>query len=242
SCDVYFYQLGLDLGVDAIHRHALALGLGEPTGLDIPAEKAGLIPSKDWKRRARREPWYAGETLSVAIGQGYVLTTPIQLATMMAGIANPEGVRMRPRVVLRTEDAEGHPLQQTQVREAARLEYRQAQLDLVRDGLRGVVGSERGTGRRAEVKGFPVAGKTGTAQVVKLPSDSKLPDDLIPWEHRDHALFVAYAPASDPEIALAVVLEHAGGGGAMAAPVARAVIEAYRSLRGGEVSRVGGAP
>ncbi|MFU8855726.1 MAG: penicillin-binding protein 2 [Deferrisomatales bacterium] len=237
SCDVYFYQLGLDLGIDAIERHSLALGLGRPTGLDIPSEKGGLVPSREWKRRARREPWYTGETLSVAIGQGYLLTTPLQLASMMAGLAHPEGVRMRSRIVTGTEDAQGRPLQEVPSREIGRLGYRRAHLDLIRDSLRGVVASERGTGRRAEVAGFPVAGKTGTAQVVKLPAEAALPQDSIPREHRDHAWFVCYAPVDDPEIAVAVLVEHAGqGGGAVAAPVARKVVEAYRSLRGGAVT------
>lgn len=232
SCDVYFYQLGLDLGIDAIHRHSLALGLGQPTGLDVPGEKGGLIPSKEWKRRARGEPWYTGETLSVAIGQGYVLTTPLQVAALMAGIAHPEGVRMRSRIVSGTEDAQGRPVLEAAGREAARLGYRRAHLDLVRAALRGVVAGERGTGRRAEVKDFPVAGKTGTAQVVKLPAEAGLPQEFIPREHRDHAWFVCYAPAHDPEIAVTVLVEHAGqGGGAVAAPIARKVVEAYHDLR-----------
>ncbi len=237
SCDVYFYQLGLDLGIDAIERHGLSLGLGMPTGLDIPGERGGLMPSRDWKRRARREPWYTGETLSVAIGQGYALATPLQLASMMAGVAHPQGVRMRLRIVTGTEDSQGRPLQEVPIREVGRLTYRRAHLDLVRESLRAVVASERGTGRRAEVPGFAVAGKTGTAQVVKLPAEAGLPQELVPREHRDHALFVCYAPAHDPEIAVSVLVEHAGqGGGAVAAPMARKVVEAYRALQGGDVS------
>lgn len=231
SCDVYFYQLGVDLGIDAIHRHSLALGLGQPTGLDMPGEKAGLVPSKEWKRRARGEPWYTGETLSVSIGQGYLLVTPLQIASMMAGLAHPEGVRMRSRIVSGTEDSQGRPVLEVSPRQAGRLGYRRAHLDLVRDSLRGVVASEGGTGRRSEVEDFPVAGKTGTAQVVKLPEEAALPQALIPREHRDHAWFACYAPAQDPEIAVAVLVEHAGeGGGAVAAPVARKVVEAYRDL------------
>jgi penicillin-binding protein 2 len=231
SCDVYFYQLGLDLGIDGIYRHSLALGLGQPTGLDMQGEKAGLVPSKEWKRRARGEPWYTGETLSVAIGQGYMLSTPLQLASLMAGIAHPDGVRMRSRIVSGTEDSQGRPILEVARREAGRLEYRREHLDLVRGALRGVVASERGTGRRSEVKDFPVAGKTGTAQVVKLPAEAGLPQALIPREHRDHAWFACYAPAHDPQIAVAVLVEHAGeGGGAVAAPVARKVVEAYRDL------------
>ncbi len=230
SCDVYFYDLGLQVGVDEIHRYALELGLGRPTEIDLPSEKDGLIPSKEWKRRARKEPWYPGETLSVAIGQGFVLTTPLQLASMTAAVAHPQGVRMRPRIVLRTEDAEGRPVREIAPREAGRLEIRGTHLDTIRRGLRGVVAEEKGTARKAEVKGFPVAGKTGTAQVVKLPADNDVPEELIPWERRDHALFVAFAPVDAPEIAVAVVMEHGGHGGSAAAPVAQAVIAAYRDL------------
>ena len=230
SCDVYFYQLGLDLGVDTVHKWARELGLGEPTGIDLPSEKAGLIPSKSWKRQARKEPWYTGETLSVAIGQGYVLTTPLQLASMIASVAHPQAIRMRPRIVAKIIDAEGRPLEEMPPREVGRLTFRRAHLERVRTALRLVVAGPRGTGRKAAVEGFPVAGKTGTSQIVRLPGGTAVPEAEIPWERRDHALFVAYAPADDPEIALAVVVEHGGHGGAAAAPVAREVFEAYRSF------------
>ncbi|GAB4256812.1 penicillin-binding protein 2 [Deferrisoma sp.] len=230
SCDVYFYQLGLDLGVDGIARWGEALGLGRRTGVDLPGERSGLLPTRAWKRRARGEPWYAGETLSVAIGQGYVLATPLQLASMMAAVAHPQGVRMRPRLVTRIEEPAGHVVHSLAPEEVGRLPFSMAHLGLVRRALREVVAGERGTGRRAEVPGFPVAGKTGTAQVVKLPSERNLPDDQIPWEHRDHAWFVGYAPADRPEIAFAVLVEHGGHGGAAAGPVAARVVEAYRDL------------
>lgn len=231
SCDVYFYQLGLDTGVDAIHRWGAELGLGRATGIDLPGENGGLLPTKAWKRRARQEPWYAGETLSVSIGQGYVLTTPLQLAQMIATVANPQGLRLRPRIVARIEDGDGAQVEEIPRREAATLPFRATHLELVRRALRQVVVGEHGTGKRAEVEGFPVAGKTGTAQVVRLARDGKYDPDKIPWEQRDHALFVCYAPVTAPEIAVAVVVEHAGHGGSAAAPVARRVIEAYRELR-----------
>lgn len=237
SCDVYFYQLGLDLGIDTIHKYAVALGLGSPTGIDLPGERGGLVPSSAWKRQARKEPWYTGETLSVSIGQGYMLVTPLQLASMIAAVAHPQGVRMRPRIVARVEDAEGRPLVEIPPQEAARLDLRRIHLDRVRDGLRQVVAGLRGTGKRAEVEGYPVAGKTGTSQVVKLAGERGVPEEEIPWEHRDHALFVCYAPADDPEIAVAVVVEHGGHGGSAAAPVAQKVIEAYRLLRQEGVTR-----
>ncbi|MDF1553464.1 MAG: penicillin-binding protein 2 [Deferrisomatales bacterium] len=239
SCDVYFYQLGLDTGVDAIHRWASELGLGSPTGIDLPGENSGLLPSKAWKRRARNEPWYAGETLSISIGQGYVLATPLQLAQMIAAVANPQGLRLRPRIVARIEDGDGTQVEEIPRREAATLPFRATHLELVRRALRGVVAGDHGTGSRAEVEGFPVAGKTGTSQVMRLSRDQKYEEDKIPWEQRDHALFVCYAPSDDPEIAVAVVVEHAGHGGAEAAPVAQRVIEAYRELRAPPVHTAG---
>ena len=230
SCDVYFYQLGLDLGVDAISRWAGELGLGRPTGIDLPGERGGLVPTKAWKRRARGEPWYAGETLSVAIGQGFTMTTPLQLASMMAAVADPQGRRLRPRLVVRIEEPGGRPIQEVPVQEVGRLPFRRTHLERVRRALRQVVAGAHGTARKADVEGFPVAGKTGTAQVVKLPEERNRPEEEIPWEHRDHALFVGYAPTDDPRIAFAVVVEHGGPGGSTAGPVARRVVEAYRDL------------
>jgi penicillin-binding protein 2 len=242
SCDVYFYQLGLDTGVDGIHRWASELGLGSPTGIDLPGENSGLLPSKEWKRRARKEPWYAGETLSVAIGQGYVLATPLQLAQMIAAVANPQGLRLRPRIVARIEAGDGTQVEEVPRREAATLPFRATHLELVRRALRGVVAGDHGTGNRAEVEGFSVAGKTGTSQVVRLSRDQKYVAAEIPREQRDHALFVCYAPSDDPEIAVAVVVEHAGHGGSAAAPVAQKVIAAYRELRAPPVDTARMAP
>lgn len=231
SCDVYFYQLGLDTGVDAIQRWSAELGLGSPTGIDLPGENAGLVPSKEWKRRVRKEPWYVGETLSVVIGQGYVLATPLQLAQMMAAVANPQGLRLRPRIVARIEANDGSQVEEIPRREAAVLPFQATHLELVRRALRQVVAGERGTGKAAEVADFPVAGKTGTAQVVRLSRDQPYEPDQIPREHRDHALFVAYAPSNAPEIAVAAIVEHGGHGGSAAGPVVRRVLEAYRDLR-----------
>jgi len=249
SCDVYFYQLGISLGVDTIHAYATQFGLGLPTGIDLPGERYGLVPSKEWKRSARSRPWYAGETLSVAIGQGYLQATPLQLASMTAAIAHPDGVRMVPRLVTQINDARGGPVEIIPPKEASRLQVRRFQLDLVRKGLRQVVASPAGTGGRAEVRGYPVAGKTGTAQVVGQRREDAS-EKWIPWERRDHALFVCYAPADDPKIALSVVVEHGGHGGSAAAPIARAVVEAYRTLQEQDLGKAaplamatgGGAP
>lgn len=230
SCDVYFYQLGLDLGIDTIQRYARHFGLGLPSGIDLPGDRQGIVPSKEWKKTVRKQPWYAGETISSSIGQGYVLTTPVQLASMIAAVAHPRAVRMAPRLVLRVEDAEGRTTEEIPPREAGRLPFQQTHLDAIRQGLRRVVAGPGGTGSAAEVWGYPVAGKTGTAQVVGMKGDEGS-QDWIPWEKRDHALFVCFAPFEAPKIAISVVVEHGGHGGTTAAPIARAVVQAYRALQ-----------
>jgi penicillin-binding protein 2 len=225
SCDVYFYRLGLELGVDAIHKYATMLGLGAPTGIDLPGEKSGLIPSSEWKQRVRKEPWYAGETLSISIGQGYVTTTPIQLAAMTAAIAS--GKRMKPHLVLRVEDVEGHTVETVQPEELGRLPVNDSSLMYVRDGMRRVVNSPGGTAQRAKVDGYTMAGKTGTAQVIGIKREG-VDLSATEWKYKDHALFVAYAPYDDPQIAIVVVVDHGGHGGSVAAPIASAMVAAYR--------------
>ena len=165
-----------------------------------------------------------------------MLTTPLQLAQMMAAVAHPEGLLLRPRIVARIEGGDRQLVEDVPPRQEGVLPFRATHLELVRRALRGVVAGERGTGHRARVEGFAVAGKTGTAQVVRLARDQEYVEERVPWEERDHALFVSYAPFEDPEIAVAVVVEHGGHGGATAAPIARAVIEAYRDLRAPRVS------
>jgi penicillin-binding protein 2 len=225
SCDVFFYQVSQRLGIDAIARYARAFGLGQKTGLEFGHERAGTIPDTQWKMATRKEPWYAGETLSAAIGQGYVTATPLQMVNMIAAAAT--GRRMRPHFVLQTETPAGEIIEGERVEEIGALTLRQTTLNQVRDGLRAVVSGPRGTGSRAALPGITVAGKTLTSQVVKLRKQ-RTPIGQIPWRHRDHAGFVAYAPVEAPEIAIAVIVEHAeAGGGKIAAPVAHDVLEAY---------------
>lgn len=227
SCDVYFYQHGLELGIDTIARYAKAFGLGQLTGIRLGNEKAGLIPTVEWKERVKKEPWVRGETVSAAIGQGYNLVTPLQLAMAYAALANG-GKLWEPRLVLRLEDFEGNVLETREpvLRNTVGLDA--AVLDEVRKGLVAVVQGERGTGARAKVEGIEVAGKTGTTQVVSLDLVEGLEEDEIPVRYRDHALFTAFAPAENAEIAVAVLVEHAGeGGGSAAAPIAQKVIAAY---------------
>jgi len=225
SCDVFFYQVSQRLGIDAIARYARAFGLGQKTGLEFGHERTGTIPDTEWKMTHLKEAWYAGETLSAAIGQGYVTATPLQMANMVGAVAT--GKRMRPHFVFRTETPAGEVIEGEQVEEIGTLALRQTTLNQVRDGLRAVVNGPHGTGSRARLPDVNVAGKTLTSQVVKLKKQRQ-PIGQIPWKFRDHAGFVAYAPIEDPEIAIAVIVEHAeAGGGKIAAPVAHDVLEAY---------------
>ena len=242
SCDVFFYQVGVGLGIDTIASFARRFGLGARTGVSLQGEASGLIPTRAWKERVRGEAWIKGETVSASIGQGFDLVTPIQLASAYAALANG-GLRFPPRIVQRLESWDGEVVAETPPGEPMEAGISPAFLDEIRSGLVAVVegtpvasaeagtSSPRrlyGTGARARVSGLSVAGKTGTSQVVRLDVVESLADDEIPLRYRDHALFAAYAPAEDPEIAIAVVVEHAGeGGGAVAAPIARKVLSTW---------------
>jgi penicillin-binding protein 2 len=230
SCDVYFYELGQRLGIDKIAEHAQNLGLNRPTGIDLEGEKPGLIPTRVWKKKTRKEPWYPGENLNAAIGQGYILVTPIQLANLVAAIANG-GTVYRPQLVKRVEDYRGEVVNRlaAEVRYDAPLSAKT--LQLVTQALEGVVSEKRGTGGRVRMKGIRVAGKTGTAQVVRMKQDEEESED-VPEKYRDHALFAAFAPVDDPEIAVAIIVEHGGHGGSAAAPIAGQVLERYFTKTG----------
>jgi penicillin-binding protein 2 len=229
SCDVFFYQVAQRLGIDTIAKYARAFGLGMPTGIGLDHEKAGTIPDSAWKRKRFKQPWFAGETLSAAIGQGYVTATPLQMANMIATAA--VGKRFRPFFVNQVESPEGEIVHAETPEETGALPVRPTTLMQVREALRDVVNTDRGTGKKARLKGIEVAGKTGTSQVVKL-GEKRLKASQMPWQQRDHAWFVAYAPVDAPEIAVAAVVEHAdGGGGAVAAPVVHEVLARYFELK-----------
>jgi len=230
SCDVYFYTLGRRLGVDKIAQYARRLGLGKETGIDLDTEKGGLIPTTQWKLKRWGIPWQQGETVISAIGQGFVLTTPLQMANLISSVFN--GGRMyTPQVTEWVRKANGESLFEFAAisREAG---IKPRHLALVKNALVGVVNQPHGTGSKARLNDIVVAGKTGTAQVVALRKEgaSKREED-IPWEFRDHAWFVAIAPASEPEIAVAVLIEHGGHGGSAAAPTAKEIIKAYLQAR-----------
>lgn len=229
SCDVYFYQAGERTGMDALARWGLVLGLGRPTGIDVPGEKEGLIPSPDWKVKARGEVWFPGETLSAAIGQGYVLVTPLQLAALYGTIAR-RGVHMDPYLVSRIEDVEGNELYRRDPTVRRESDIPREVFERIIGALEGVVWEEAGTGRVARMAGVPVAGKTGTAQVVRLQESQGGEEEDIPYELRDHGWFVAFAPTQRPEIVAAVVVEHGGHGSSSAAPIVARLIKKYGEL------------
>lgn len=239
SCDVYFYQVAQRLGIDTIAEYARRLGLGVPTGIALDHEKGGLIPSSEWKRRVRGEPWFAGETLSVGIGQGYVLATPLQMARLIATVANG-GTVYRPRYVARIEPSSGEPAEETTPEVVGRAGLRPTTLLALREALRDVVNSPTGTGKKARLPTIEVAGKTGTSQSVAM-GRQRVKSSQLRKEQRDHAWFVAFAPVEAPEIAIAVLIEHAsGGGGAIAAPIARGIADFYFALTRGRAYEVAG--
>jgi penicillin-binding protein 2 len=229
SCDTYYYVLANDLGIDAISRFMAQLGFGSRTGIDIPGEAEGVLPSQEWKRRRFRRPeqqkWYAGETISIGIGQGYNSYTPLQLATAIATIAN-NGVMFRPHIVNFVEDIRTRERTYIEPKPLRKLDVKPEHLKVVQDALVGV--NKEGTGRRAFAGAeYVSAGKTGTAQVIALKQGEKYHESRVQERHRDHALFIAYAPADNPKIALAVIVENSGFGARAAAPIARQVFDYY---------------
>jgi len=226
SCDVYFYQVGQRLGVNRLAGYATRLGLGEKTGVEMEHEKAGLIPTAEWKMKRYGKPWQEGETLSVAIGQGFDLVTPLQLALMTATVANG-GTLYKPSLIETVRDPDGRVLRQFEPVVLDRFTGQGHNLQLVRAGLTEAVNGRHGTGRRARLENITVAGKTGTAQVVRLKQYKHLKEEDIPYKYRDHAWFTCFAPAENPEIAVSVLVEHGLHGGSGAAPIAKAVLEKY---------------
>jgi penicillin-binding protein 2 len=230
SCDVYYYRVAQDLGIDRIGEFLGKFGLGKPTGIDIPNEKGGILPTREWKERARREVWYPGETLSVGIGQGYLVMTPLQLAHATARIA-ARGKGAQPHLVHAVEDPLSGQITAVKPNYLPPIKMRSAGAwDRVIHAMELVTTAPYGTAQAiGKTAPYRIAGKTGTAQVVALAQDQEKAPELkaTPWEQRDHAWFMAFAPADKPQIALAVLVEHAGHGGSVAAPIARAVLDAY---------------
>ena len=226
SCDVYFYQVGLRVGVDALAEYANRMGLGHKTGIDFEYEKSGLIPTANWKKLAKGERWQEGETLSISIGQGFNLVTPLQVCQMTSALANG-GTLYKPFLVEKILDPEGQVVKDFAPTVEVELAGMDKYLELIRDGLVGAVNDRHGTGKEARLKGITVAGKTGTAQVVTMEKFKEVSEEDVEYKHRDHAWFTSFAPAENPEIAVTVLVEHGGHGGSAAAPVAKKVLAKY---------------
>lgn len=220
SCDCYFYECARRTGIDAIEQMSKRFGLGQVYGLEIPGEKSGLVPGVEWKQRTRRGKWTTGETYNVGIGQGALLLTPLQLCVMTARLANG-GKTVTPHVIKTFNDRP-----RDDIPPITSLNLDPAHVAIVHDGMDAVV-NEGGTAARSriDIEGVTMAGKSGTAQVRKLTEDLRgKPFEQIPWEFRDHALFIAFAPADKPKYAVSVVIEHGGGGSKVAAPIAKEMI------------------
>ncbi len=228
SCDIFFYKVSQKLGIDNIAKYAMMLGLGRKTGINLAHEAAGLIPTEEWKRSRYGQEWSPGGTLSCAIGDSYVVTTPLQLANAYAAIATG-GVLWKPYLVKYIESPDGHILKEFQSEPLGKVTISQKTLALVHKGLYQVVNDPHGTSYGAHIPGIDVAGKTGSTQVIGL-SAVKLRStkcENMPFNLRDNGLFAAFAPPDDPSIAVAVITEHSCHGATRAAPVALAVIKAY---------------
>ena len=241
SCDVYFYEIAKRTGIERIAAMGKRFGLGAKLEVDLPGEKAGLIPTPKWKRGALDAPWHKGETLIVGIGQGYLLVTPLQLAVMTARIASG-GFAVVPRLT-RSVSQDGVRMEQPQnTFESLNLPPRH--MEIIRNAMVNVVNSPRGTAYKSRITelGQEMAGKTGTVQVRRISKAERetgvLKNKDLPWKERDHALFVGYAPIENPRYAISVVVEHGGGGSKAAAPIARDIlVEAQRRDSAGDLIR-----
>jgi penicillin-binding protein 2 len=230
SCDVFFYHVGQQLGVDRLAWYAKACGLGSPTGINLDREAGGLIPTAAWKKKRTGIAWQEGETLSLAIGQGFNLATPLQMASLIAAIANG-GTRYKPMILESVMSADGRLLQKNRPLAIGKIPVKSSTLALVRQGLWGVVNGEHGTARGSRLPDIEISGKTGTSQVVGRKKDDPFGREEKPAHLRPHAWFVAYAPSAAPKIAVAVLVENGEHGSGAAAPVARELIKSYLRSR-----------
>jgi penicillin-binding protein 2 len=226
SCDVFFYQLGLKLGIDRIAFFSNGFHLGRKTGIALGSESPGLVPTRAWKERRFNEVWLKGETVSASIGQGFNLTTPLQLAVAYAAIANG-GTVLRPRILLRQSGPDGTVEQGPEPESLGKVPVSPEHLATITRALEAVVHEQGGTGGRARIPGVRVAGKTGTSQVVHLKETEDLEEDEIPFKFRDHGWFAAFAPVEAPEIVVIALAEHGGHGGSAAGPIVNAVLSRY---------------
>jgi penicillin-binding protein 2 len=237
SCDVYFYEISSDIGIDNMHYYLNQFGLGHQTGIDISGEHPGLVPSREWKRASFRDPadqrWFHGETVIASIGQGYMLATPLQLASAIAAVAT-RGARYEPHLVAAVEDGLSGERILTPYNRLADVgiedpAHWDAVLNAMHDVMQSVRGTAYATGRDAP---YQMAGKSGTAQVFSIAQDEEYNEDEIEERLRDHALFISFAPLDNPRIAVAVVIENGSSGSRVAAPIARAIMDEYLGYGG----------
>jgi penicillin-binding protein 2 len=232
SCDVYFYEISIDIGIDNMHEYLDRFGLGRPTGIDVSSERSGLVPSTEWKKGAfsnrSDQHWYLGETVIASIGQGYMLATPLQLASATTALAT-RGIRYRPHMVAAYENTlTGKRTMTTPERLADVGIDNELHWDTVIGAMHDVMQSPRGTARAAGSNAaYQMAGKSGTSQVFSISQDEEYNEEEVPERLRDHALFLAFAPLNDPKIAVAVIVENGSSGSRVAAPIARAIIDEY---------------
>ncbi|MBN2809973.1 MAG: penicillin-binding protein 2 [Deltaproteobacteria bacterium] len=229
SCDVYYYNLATRMPIDRIAAYGATFGLGKLSGIELQEEKSGLMPCSSWKLKNVHAQWYTGDTISVCIGQGYLTTTPLQVAAMYTVFAN-RGIYYRPHLVKRGIELPTHSsTDNISSAGGTRVEISEPHMQAIREALWQVVNDKRGTAYKSRItrKGWEMAGKTGTAQVVKQNLEDLKSGEETPWRFRDHAWFAAFAPYNDPKIAIAVLIEHGGHGGSTAAPIAKQAIEFY---------------
>jgi len=230
SCDTYFYQVGLKLGIDKIAEYSRKFGLGQPTGIELSDEKSGIVPDRAWKQKRFGTPWFEGETLSCAIGQGFNLVTPIQLLTAYAALTNGGDV-YQPHLAKAIVGPDGKVLRTLLPEARKKLILSPETVELLKAGLQGVVNEPGGTARSARLDDIKVGGKTGTTQVVAMRADQRVKGEDLTYWFRDHAWFASFAPVEDPRIALVVFIEHSGySGGHAAAPVAGKILKSFFDL------------
>jgi len=226
SCDVFFYQVGHKLGVDRLARYANACGLGSPTGINLDHEAQGLIPTASWKKERTGIAWQRGETLSIAIGQGYNLVTPVQMLVLTAAIGSG-GIRRIPLILKTIKTAEGEVVTSTMGRVAGKLPAGARTLKIIKKGLWGVVNNRAGTANKSRIQGIEISGKTGTVQLVSRKKGDTAREKDKPVHLKPHAWFIAYAPSDSPKLAVVVIVEHGEHGSSTAAPIARELIKSF---------------
>lgn len=231
SCDVFFYNVGEKVGVDALAKYAKGCGLARKTGINLGNERKGLIPTSAWKLKRFGEPWQGGENLSIAIGQGFDLVTPLQMAVLIAAVGNG-GVLYKPQILKTIKQPGGDIVEEKLPEITGSLPVSEENLRLIKKGLFGVVQGKKGTARSVRMKGVEIAGKTGTAQVFSIKDGEAIDGDELRYNLRDHAWFVCYAPAVNPIIAVSVLIEHGQHGSSGAGPVAKAIVKKYLEIKG----------